>query len=142
MKKLKYVFWLIFFGFFALLVWQNLEFFSAKNSLHIDLGIYQRTTPMLANGVIIAGFVGIGVLVTLVFYFASKFGVYRANKTIKELRSSLEERTSTLAELKNELASLKSDTFSNKATLEEPESGPETAESEAVENEVGQSSQV
>ena len=137
MKKLKYVFWLIFLGFFALLVYQNMEFFSARNSLHIDLGLYQRTTPMLTNGVIIAGFVGIGVFVTLIFYFASKFGVYRANKTIKELRNSIDERSSTLADLKNELESLKSGAFPNNATPEEPENATETAESE-----IGQSSQV
>ena len=107
MKKLKFVFWLVFVGFFALLVYQNLDFFSAKNILQIDLGIYQRATPELTNGAIIAGFVGIGVFLMLVFYFSSRYSVYRANRTIKELKSNLEDRTSALASLKEELETLK-----------------------------------
>ena len=107
MKKLKFFFWLVFVGFFALLVYQNLDFFSAKNILQIDLGIYQRATPELTNGAIIAGFVGIGVFLMLVFYFSSRYSVYRANRTIKELKSNLEDRTSALASLKEELETLK-----------------------------------
>jgi uncharacterized membrane protein YciS (DUF1049 family) len=107
MKKLKFVFWLVFVSFFALLVYQNLDFFSAKNILQIDLGIYQRATPELTNGAIIAGFVGIGVFLMLVFYFSSRYSVYRANRTIKELKSNLEDRTSALASLKEELETLK-----------------------------------
>ena len=137
MKKLKYVFWLVFIGFFALLVYQNIDFFSAKNSLHLDLGIYQRTTPMLTNGAIIGGFVGIGVLIMLIFYFASRFGVYKARKTIKELKSTLDERSAAIADLKNEMASIKSGTFPAQAAPEDPEIATETSATE-----VSQSSQV
>jgi uncharacterized membrane protein YciS (DUF1049 family) len=124
MKKLKYVFWLVFVGFFSLLVYQNLDFFSAKNSLQIDLGIYQRSTPELANGVIIAGFVGIAVFIMLIFYFSSRFSVYKANKTIKELRKATDDRTSALDGLKAELASLRQGAVAAKepiAESEEPE---------------------
>jgi uncharacterized membrane protein YciS (DUF1049 family) len=121
MKKLKYLFWLIFIAFFALLVYQNLEFFSAKNALHIDLGFYQYSTPMLTNGAIIAGFVGIGVFVVLVFYFASRYGVYRANKTIKELRNDLNERSTALNGLKEEMASIRSDANAVPAPSEQTE---------------------
>jgi uncharacterized membrane protein YciS (DUF1049 family) len=107
MKKLKFLFWLVFVGFFALLVYQNLDFFSAKNILQIDLGIYQRTTPELTNGAIIAGFVGIGVFIMLLMYFSSRYTVYKAKKTIKELKSNLEDRTSAIAGLKEELEALK-----------------------------------
>jgi uncharacterized membrane protein YciS (DUF1049 family) len=137
MKKLKYLFWLIFIAFFALLVYQNLDFFSAKNSLHIDLGFFQRSTPMLANGAIIAGFVGIGVFVVLIFYFASRYGVYRANKTIKELRNSLNERSSMLDGLKEEMASIKSTAAVAQVPSEQTEETSATSESE-----VGQTSQV
>ena len=116
MKKLKFVFWLIFVGFFALLVYQNLEYFSAKNSLQINLSIYQRSTPELANGVIIAGFVGIAVFIMLIFYFSSRYSVYRANKTIKELRKATDDRTSDIDGLKAELESLRQGSFSTKKT--------------------------
>jgi uncharacterized membrane protein YciS (DUF1049 family) len=128
MKKLKFVFWLIFVGFFALLVYQNLEYFSAKNSLQINLSIYQRSTPELANGVIIAGFVGIAVFIMLIFYFSSRYSVYRANKTIKELRKATDDRTSDIDGLKAELESLRQGSFSTKKPDEvREESEDETA---------------
>jgi uncharacterized membrane protein YciS (DUF1049 family) len=107
MKKLKFVFWLVFVGFFALLVSQNLEFFSAKNSLQLNLWFRQYATQPLTNGVIIAGFVGIGVFIMLLMYFSSRYTVYKAKKTIKELKSNLEDRTSAIAGLKEELEALK-----------------------------------
>ena len=107
MKKLKFLFWLLFISFFGLLVWQNLGFFSAKNSLQINLGVYQRTTPELANGVIIAGFVGIGVFIMLVLYFSSRYTAYKANKIIRELKKDIEDRTSAIDSLKGELDALK-----------------------------------
>lgn len=137
MKKLKYLLWLIIVGFFALLVYQNIDFFSATNSLHIDLWIYQRTTPLLANGAIIAGFVGIGVFITFIYYFTSKIAVYKANKTIRELRSTLDKRTSDLADLKNQMTSIKSNAFSAQAATEEPENKTDSSDTE-----VSQSPQV
>ena len=107
MKKLKFLFWLVFIGFFALLVSQNIEFFSAKNSLQLDLWFRHYATRPLTNGVIIAGFVGIGVFIMLLLYFSSKYTVYKAKKTIKELTSSLEDRTTAIAGLKEELEALK-----------------------------------
>lgn len=107
MKKLKFVFWLLFIGFFGLLVYQNLGFFSAKNSLQINLGVYQRSTPELANGVIIAGFVGIGVFIMLLLYFSSRYTAYKANKIIRELKNDIEDRTSAIASLKGELEALR-----------------------------------
>ena len=133
MKKLKFVFWLVFVGFFALLVYQNLDFFSAKNSLQINLGIYQRTTPELTNGAIIAAFVGIAVFVMLIYYFSSRYSVYKSNKTVKELKKTLDERTSTLAGLKEEMASLKQGALpagESSAGLEEPENMAEETEAQ------------
>ena len=139
MKKLKFVFWLVFVGFFALLVYQNLGYFSAMNSLQINLGVYQRSTPELTNGVIIAAFVGIGIFIMLIFYFSSRYSVYKANKTIKELKKSLDERTSTLAGLKEELGALKQGALPARESLEEPVE-PEN-QAEATEPQVAQTPQ-
>ena len=130
MKKLKYVFWLILIAFLALLVFQNLAFFSEKNSLHIDLGLYQKTTPPWTNGAIIAGFVGLGVFIMLIFYFSSRFGIYKANKTIKELRNTLDSRTKDLSDLKSQLASLKSGLHPSEETPAGSEVAPEPAASQ------------
>jgi hypothetical protein len=139
MKKLKFVFWLVFVGFFALLVYQNLGFFLAKNTLQINLGIYQRSTPELTNGGIIAGFVGIGVFVMLVFYFSSRYTVYKANKAIRELKSNLDERTSAIAGLKQELESLKQGIPSGQESSREPQDSENLVEE--TEDQVAQSSQ-
>ena len=137
MKKLKFLFWLLFIGFFGLLVWQNLGFFSAKNSLQINLGVYQRSTPELANGVIIAGFVGIGVFIMLILYFSSRYTAYKANKTIRELKKDIEDRTSAIAGLKEELDALKRVGSIGQEAPEEtldPESQIEDAEAQTAQS--------
>jgi hypothetical protein len=139
MKKLKFVFWLVFVGFFALLVYQNFGFFMAKNTLQINLGIYHRSTPELTNGGIIAGFVGIGVFIMLVFYFSSRYAVYKANKMIKELRINLDDRTSAIAGLKQELESLKQGIPSGQESSGEPQDSDNLIEEK--EDQVAQSSQ-
>ena len=109
MKKLKYAFWLLLVVFIGLLVYQNLAFFSTKQSLHINLGFYEKSTPELTIGAIIAVFVGIGVLITLMFYFASRYDNFRSKKTIKELKNQLEESVGTMSQLKQEVALIKGD---------------------------------
>lgn len=108
MKKLKYAFWLILIALFAILVYQNLPYFTAKHSLHIDLGVYENGTPDLANGAIIAIFVGISVLIMMIFYFGSRYESYRAKKALKELKNVIDESTTTIAQLKEEVELLKS----------------------------------
>ena len=103
MKKLKIAFWIVFIGFFALLVYQNLEFFSATHSLKINLGIYERQTPEMTTGAIMASFVGVSVLVMLIFYLASRYEIFRANKTIKSLTHTLDESSEMITNLKKEL---------------------------------------
>jgi hypothetical protein len=107
MKKLKLAFWIIVIAFFALLVYQNLNFFLETNDLKIDIGIYSYQTPLLTNGAIIAAFVGIGVLITLIFYFASLYNGYRGRKTILMLQQALETNSGEVAELKKQIAMLK-----------------------------------
>jgi hypothetical protein len=107
MKKLKFAFWIIILGFIGLLVYQNLPFFAATNSLTIDLGIYANQTPDMTNGAIIASFVGIGVLIMLIFYFSSRYDSYRSKKTIKMLEATIEQRSGELDELKKQVAVLK-----------------------------------
>lgn len=107
MKKLRYMFWLILIGFLVVLVYQNLGFFSSLHSLHINLGFYERSTPDLATGAIIAIFVGVSVLLMMMLYFASRFENYRAKKTIKELRAGMEESTDTISKLTAEVEMLK-----------------------------------
>ncbi len=109
MKKLKYVFWIILVAFFGLLIYQNLPFFTYTNSLKINLGVYAYQTPDMTNGAIIAAFVGIGVLIMLLFYFSSLYDGYRSKKIIKMLQKTNEERSAEMDELKKQVALLKGD---------------------------------
>lgn len=103
MKKLKFAFWLSLIGFFALLIYQNLDFFSARYSLQVNLGFYNRQTPQMTNGAIMASFVGISILVMLIFYLSSRFETYRAKKTIRSLTRTLDESAEMISNLKQEL---------------------------------------
>ena len=107
MKKLKYVFWLILVILVGLVVYQNLEFFSSKHSLVLNLGFYQQTTPALTTGAIIATFVAIGVLIMMMLYTVSRYNGYRAQKNIKSLQSGIDERDNTIAQLTQEVEQLK-----------------------------------
>lgn len=137
MKKLKYAFWFLLVIFFGLLVYQNLPYFTAKHSLQINLGIYQKSTPDLANGAIIAIFVGISVLIMMVFYFASRYESYRAKKAVKELRSGIEDSTNTISYLKQEVEKLKSGGAPPVTEAEAQEVETEVQSSEAEESEAG-----
>lgn len=137
MKKLKFLFWLLFIGFFALLVSQNLEFFSTKNSLQLNLWFRQYATRPLTNGVIIAGFVGIGVFIMLILYFSSRYTVYKANRLIRELKSNLEDRSTAITGLKEELEALKQGGSMGQESLEgtqDPESQIEATETQAAQS--------
>jgi uncharacterized membrane protein YciS (DUF1049 family) len=108
MKKLKYVFWLLLIAFFGVIIYQNWYYVTTVNdNLKLNLFVYNKPIPPLTNGAIIAICVGVGVLITMLFYLASRYEVYRAKKTIKALRNSMEESKKSVSELKQEVELLK-----------------------------------
>jgi len=132
MKKLKLVLWVVLIGILGLVVYQNLSFFTETNVLKINLLFYQTQTPAMTNGAIIASFVGIGVVIMLLFYCSSRYDGYRSKKNIAQLEQTIESRSEEMAELKRQVDLLK----------EPPEAAPalpiegEAAEAETVEAEV------
>jgi uncharacterized membrane protein YciS (DUF1049 family) len=108
MKKLKYVFWLLLIAFFGVVIYQNWDYATFVNdNLKLNLFVYNKPIPPLTNGAIIAICVGVGVLITMLFYLASRYEAYRAKKTIKALRKSMEESNKSVSELKQEVELLK-----------------------------------
>ena len=107
MKKLKYAFWLILIAFIAVVIWQNWDYFTTPHVLKLNLFIYNEPIPPLTNGAIIAICVGIGVMFMMLFYFASRYENYRANKTIKALRLAMEESQKSISHLQQEVELLK-----------------------------------
>ncbi len=104
MKKAKLVFWLIVFGFIALLIYQNRGFFLAKQSLGINLFFKAYQTPEISNAVVFVAFFLIGVLLTYIFCLFDKF---KANKTIKQLRQSIDTYQANMETLKQDLEKIK-----------------------------------
>jgi hypothetical protein len=134
MKKLKLVLWVVLIGFLGLVVYQNYPFFTETNVLKINLIFYQVQTPAMTNGAIIASFVGVGVLIMLLFYCSSRYEGYRSKKTIAQLEQTIESRSGEMAELKRQVDLLK----------QPPEAAPalpiegEAVEGEAVEAETAE----
>ena len=127
MKKLKYAFWLIIIAFFGVVIAQNWDYITAENSLKLNLYVYNKPIPPLTNGAIIAICVGTGVMVMMLFYFASRYEAYRAKKTIKSLRSGIEESQKSISDLQQEVVLLKGGSPATPNDLSENEESEESA---------------
>lgn len=104
MKKLKIFFWLVLFGFIALFVYQNKDFFMAPQSFTLNLylaGPYH--SPELPNVLIFLVFFFCGLLIA---YFYSLYGYYRQNKTIRTLNGTIAAQTDEIASLRGKLENL------------------------------------
>lgn len=104
MKKVKITFWIIVFGFLALVIFQNKDFFLAENSLNINLYFAQYQTATTFNAVLFMGFFLSGILIS---YIISLFDKYKTGKTIKELNAKQATFLDTINGLKKEVEALK-----------------------------------
>lgn len=103
MKKVKLAFWFIILVLFALIVYQNQEYFLAKHSIGINLYFTKGVTPDVYNLIIVVVFFGAGLLVA---YISSLFERFKANKTIKELRGTVQSLQGNVSETKKDADSL------------------------------------
>lgn len=104
MKKVKIAFWVIVFGFLALVIFQNQEFFLARQSLDINLYMASYQTPSVPNAVLFVAFFLAGLLIA---YFFSLFERFKANKTIKSLNAALKANEDSMAGLKKDVDAMK-----------------------------------
>ena len=107
MKKFKYALWILVAAFFGVIIAQNWDYVMTENILKLNLIIYDKPIPPLTYGAIIAICVGVGVLIMMMFYFSSRYEIYRAKRTIKALRSGMEESQKSISELQHEVELLK-----------------------------------
>ena len=122
MKKIKLFFGLIILIFAGLVVYQNRDYFFAKQALSLSLGVetWNWTAPAIQNlayfgislalGLLGAGFIGL----------ASKL---KSKKTIKSLNATIESHLEKIAALKAELEPFTSDPYQKKAVTENQEPG-------------------
>ena len=137
MKKLKYVFWLLLIAFFAVIIYQNWDYVTFVNdNLKLNLFVYNKPIPPLTNGAVIAICVGVGVLITMLFYLSSRYEAYRAKKTIKTLRNSMEESQKSISDLKHEVELLKggSPAPSTDPSEDEESTAPDSASAEQAQS--------
>lgn len=123
MKKVKLAFWFIILVLFALIAYQNQEYFLAKHSIGINLYFTEGITPEVYNLIIVVVFFGAGLLVA---YISSLFERFKANKTIKELRITVKSLQDNMTGMKKDVDSLKFSAGS--------ENGSETGDSAETES--------
>jgi hypothetical protein len=105
MKKIKIAFWILFFAFLALIIYQNRPFFQAPMSLQVSLGFTEYTTPELQIWVFFIAMFFLGILLTYVFSLPAKF---KAGKSIRTLNAKVTSQRDELAGLRNEVAAMRS----------------------------------
>lgn len=124
MKKVKVAFWVILLVVAVVFVYQNKDFFMAKQSLSFKLPILDAfSTPELPLVILFLAFFLTGFLIA---YFISLYDRFKSRKTIKNLNAATVSQLEELATLKSELESLRSDSSGNKA-----ESGTQRTEKTA-----------
>jgi uncharacterized integral membrane protein len=117
MKKVKVVFWLLVIAFIALVVYQNQEYFLAKESLKIDLYVTQPYhTPALATGIFILACFVIGFLIAYVMTLSERF---KARKAVRNMNATMESQMDQISALKSAVENLK---------RSEPTAAPESPE--------------
>jgi len=105
MKKATLIIWVIIFGFIALVIFQNQTFFLAKQTLRINLGVFQEYhSPELPNAILTLIFFFAGLLLAYLFTFPARF---RAKRTIKKLNATISAHNGELSELRREINTLK-----------------------------------
>ena len=104
MKKVKIAFWIIVIGFFALVVYQNQDFFLSKHSLGLNLYVKAYRTVALPNAVLFAGFFLIGWLIAYAFGLAERYKTGKANKSLK---STIASQQDAISAMKKDIDALK-----------------------------------
>jgi len=103
MKKIKAALWIIMIGFVGLVVFQNWDYFDARQALNIDLFVGEYLTPEFSNFLFFAACFLIGLLLAYIYGLVSHF---RSTKLIKNLNAATEAQQEEISGLKRELEML------------------------------------
>ena len=104
MKKARIILWLVIFGFLALVIFQNQDFFLAEQSFKINVLFAKYTSPLIPTAVLFVLFFMCGLLIS---YFFSLFEKFKANKAIREMKATMDSHLQMISSLKSELEGLK-----------------------------------
>ena len=104
MKKSTLVIWAIIFGILALMIFENQEFFLAKQTLRINLWVKEYQLPEMTNALLTLIFFLAGIVITFLFGLSARF---KARRSIKKLKAENAKKDKELSELKAENDKLK-----------------------------------
>lgn len=106
MKNIKIAFWVIIAGVILLLLFQNQDIITAKQSFKLDLMIADEYhTPELPNGVIYFVCLLTGFFIALFAGLAERF---KSKKNIRNLKTANDSQLEEISALKSRLESLQS----------------------------------
>jgi len=105
MKKATLILWVIIFGFIALFIFQNQDFFLAQkaSNLNLNLGVKQYQIPELNNAVLVMVFFCCGLIIAYLFSFSARF---KSKRTIKKLNTTIASHMNEMTELQGEINTL------------------------------------
>lgn len=105
MKKVKIGFWLIVIAFIGLVGYQNKAFFLQKHSFDLNVWVTAPyATPEIYNAVLFGACFAAGLVIA---YLSGLFERFKANKTIKQLTSTVNDHKIQAEQLKTEIDALK-----------------------------------
>lgn len=104
MKKVKFAFWIVVFGFVGLVIFQNRDFFMSESRLMLNLGFYYYETPFLANAIFFVALFLVGILIS---YFLGLFKHFKDANTIKTLKAKEASLVETVSALEKQLSTQK-----------------------------------
>ena len=131
MKHSKMVLWAIIIIFIGIVIFQNQDFFLAKQNLRLNLGIVDvYESPQMPVAVILLLFFIGGLIIAYLFGLPERF---RARKMIKNLNAANSSLESEVANLKRDAAALRGESTDSKVAqiAAEPASGTAAIPKEA-----------
>ena len=118
MKNFKIGFWAVIFGLIGIVIFQNQDFFMAKQILSIDFIFTKYETPELHRAILFAGIFLTGFIISYIFTLIDRL---RFRKVVKSLGAEIDSQNKNIASLINELESVKGGSSGNNKENEEEE---------------------
>jgi uncharacterized integral membrane protein len=110
MKKIKYFLWFVIIVLLGIFIYQNNAYFTAENSVAINLGFYEGESAELPNIVYFAIVFAVGFLLALILNFSKN---YQKRKTIKELNEKINSDKKRIDELEARLSPVETSAYGN-----------------------------
>jgi len=125
MRNFKIGFWAVIFGLMGIVIFQNQDFFMAKQSLSVDFIFTKYETPELFRAILFAGVFLAGFIISYIFTLIDRLSF---RKVVKSLGAEIDSQNENITLLINELESLKGGSSGNNKENKEKEEEKEEEE--------------